>query len=104
MSESYPDVVQGGVVFRGNRASAEVVASFLRTTGIHLVEVIPPTPYPAGPLGQALVRVEEDEDKIGVLLASQRLTRRLTPRPFPLGARLVAATLILERVLLGSPL
>jgi hypothetical protein len=65
--------VPPAIVFRGDRASAEVVAGYLRACGVRLVEVIPPTPYLAGPLRQAFVRVLEEQDLAMRLIADSHL-------------------------------
>lgn len=88
------------IVFRG--ASAEVVAGYLRASGVGLVEVILPTPYPAGPLRQAVVRVLEDRDQARRLLADSRLDGPTAWPLFPLWMRRLAALLLLTRLLVGG--
>ena len=90
------------IVFRGERASAEVVAGYLRASGVRLVEVIPPTPYLAGPLRQAFVRVLEDRDQATRLLADSRLDVPTAWPAFPLWMRLLAALLLVTRLLVGG--
>lgn len=85
------------VVFRGSRASAEVVAGYLRERGVPLVEVIPPTPYPAGPLGHAFVRVE-DPRHARHLIEEARLDQPLWDPPFREGVRLLAGFVLWNEI------
>jgi hypothetical protein len=90
------------IVFRGDPASAYVVAGFLRTSGFRLVEVIPAvTPYPAGPLRHGFVRVEERGSEAERLLGEQRLDRPLESGEFSMPTRLFAACLAWSLVLTG---
>jgi hypothetical protein len=90
------------IVFRGGAASAEVVAGFLRATGTRFVDVVPATPYPAGPLRYAFVRVLEDADDAMKLLGDWPKPRRPVPvTPFPLWMRLLAIFLLSIQVLIG---
>ncbi|MGH2686256.1 MAG: hypothetical protein ACRDJP_12390 [Actinomycetota bacterium] len=82
------------VVFRGEPASADVIAGFLRTARVPFVEVVPPsTPYPAGPLRQAIVRVPDEHATARRLLDEMHLENRLDYE-FPVWMRLVAAFLL----------
>ena len=82
------------IVFRGDPASAYVIAGFLRTSGFRLVEVIPAvTLYPVGPLRHGFVRVEERASEARRLLDEQRLDRPLDAGEFSMPVRLLAAYL-----------
>ena len=94
----------GGVlVFRGQWASAEVVAGYLRQQHIPLVEVIPPTPYLAGPLRLAYVRVPDDQAETADDLVTNppHVTKALNARAFRPWVRGVAAFVLLLDALPG---
>jgi hypothetical protein len=70
------------------------VAGYLRACGLKSVEVIPPTPYPAGPLRLAFVRVlhEQSEAK---RLVSDAEPEAPTPLGYTLRMRLLAEFVLL---------
>jgi hypothetical protein len=95
--------VTESIVFQGQPASAEVVAGFLRASGHRFVDVIPPTPYRAGPLGDAMVRVSGNpKEAFRLLLAAQRLGSSIDSLPYPPWIRGVGTLLLAGIVLLGA--
>ena len=89
------------VVFRGEPASAEVVAGFLRSAGVSMVEVTPASiPYPAGPMRQSMVRVPDEQQHAHDLLRTARLDRRLTST-FSLRMRFMAWFVLMSSLVSG---